>query len=242
MLAKPRLAACCFCCTLQKKKHQGVPLMCIQLLLPESEQNLNRLLEAYCSPSPPAPPLAPAASAAGSASDKYSPALGTAAATSGSAAQRTGTGAASGGNALADVVANIVLKNAPTSRKASMCATPATVAGRARSELTQIAAPAVLDNVGSSNISSSLFWQQFSQNLIVVCVTQVKYMLLGQSCLACPGAIALVSNLVHNMDGGALLEAQCEHAPTCAQEFLEGSLHELYEVRQQSIHAMPHRD
>jgi hypothetical protein len=84
---------------------------------------------------------------------------------------------------------------------------------------------------GSSFVSSSSYWQLFSTHVTVICVSEIKYSLLGQSCLACPGAVTLVYNLVHSVDSQALLHAQCEQAPMAVQEYLQGSTNELYEVR-----------
>ncbi|WIA10960.1 hypothetical protein OEZ85_011123 [Tetradesmus obliquus] len=90
---------------------------------------------------------------------------------------------------------------------------------------------------GSSGVvSSSSFWQLFSSHVTVICLSEIKYSLMGQSCLACPGAVTLVNNLVHSVDSQALLHAQCEQVPLAVQEYLQGSTNELYEVASLPAH------
>jgi len=63
-----------------------------------------------------------------------------------------------------------------------------------------------------------------------VCVTELKFSLLGQSCMVCPGAIALVSNLLLSVDAEATLRVHAQQLPPWVQEYLEGSAQELYDL------------
>jgi hypothetical protein len=232
ILPLPRLSA-----ALQKKRFVHLPRICIQLLLPDSQLNLDSLLSRYAAPAGHVTSRCSAASRVGSAAsgDKAATDAGISAcsaAAAAAAAAAAGTAGYRSGNAsvFGDVLARVMLK--------ASAKTGSHQAGSVNStDATTPAAPAVhmqpaADHSSSSSIgSSSCFWQLFSGRVTVICVTEVKYSLIGLSCLACPGAVTLVSNLVHSVDSQALLHAQCEEAPMAVQEYLQGSTNELYEVR-----------
>lgn len=199
--------------------------MCIQLLLPESQLNLDSLLARYA--------------AAGSGISLHPHAVSRADAAGDAAATYAGNspGGAAGckpgtGNELNDVLARVMLKACDKSSNSAGPATGKPTSGTAAAAETGMHAAGTGSSSGSSGVvSSSSFWQLFSSHVTVICVSEIKYSLMGQSCLACPGAVTLVNNLVHSVDSQALLHAQCEQAPLAVQEYLQGSTNELYEVR-----------
>jgi hypothetical protein len=208
-----------------QKKRSVVPRVCIQLLLPESQLNLDSLLSRYAAPTAGAslqPNTARSVSAAGA----------TVSGTDGVASKRPAVCRSGTANELSDVLARIMLKASEKQHTISRSAAdqPA-VQAAAAAEADVHAADLSSSGSSSSTVSSKSYWQLFSSHVTVICVSEVKYSLMGQSCLACPGAVTLVSNLVHSVDSQALLHAQCEQAPMAVQEYLQGSTNELYEVR-----------
>lgn len=81
-----------------------------------------------------------------------------------------------------------------------------------------------------SGAGGTAWWQHFSRQVTCICITELRFGLLAQSCMGCSGAITLVSNLVRSMDDGVLTQAEFEQLPEWAQEYLEGGSNELYEV------------
>jgi hypothetical protein len=218
---------------LQKKRFVHLPRICIQLLLPDSQLNLDSLLSRYAAPAGVVTFQSSTATRVGSAAsgDKAATDAGVSA---GSTVGAAGAAGCRSGNASAfgDVLARVILKASAKTcnhHAGSVNSTDATTPA-ASAAYPQPAADHSSSN-SSSIGSSSCFWQLFSSHVTVICVSEVKYSLIGQSCLACPGAVTLVSNLVHSVDSQALLHAQCEEAPMAVQEYLQGSTNELYEVR-----------
>jgi hypothetical protein len=215
----------------QKKCFVHLPRICIQLLLPESQVNLDSLLSSYAAPAGHTTPHSDAASRIGSAASGHKAVTATHVGI-GSGSAAVGAACRSGNaNAFGDVLARVMLK---ARDEAGTCNHP----GASPLTPTDAAAPArsaadmqpAAEHGSSGSGSSSDFWQLFSSHVTVICISEVKYSLMGQSCLVCPGAVTLVSNLVHSVDSQALLHAQCEEAPLAVQEYLQGSTNELYEV------------
>jgi hypothetical protein len=210
---------------LQKKRFLHLPRICIQLLLPDSQLNLDSLLSSYAAAAGHATPQSNTASRIASAANGDKAATdagissGTAAGAAGAAGCRSGTDSAFG-----DVLARVMLK--------ASAKTGNHQAGSVdRTDAAAPAAPAAdMQPAADHSSSSSCFWQLFSSHITIICISEVEYSLIGQSCLACPGAVTFVSNLVHSVDAQALLHAQCEEAPLAVQEYLQGSTNELYEV------------
>lgn len=164
-----------------------LPYMCLQLLLPESQQRLMALLETY---------TVHTSSTADPAVQELQGAELTA-----------GDGSTAGCQQFTGTVSHSANHSEPLLRQGSSSST------------CQPPASAV-----------SMFWQRFKYSLNVICITEMKYSLLGQSLLACPGAATLLCNLVRSVDSSALMQAGVEHLPQWFQEYLDGSGNELYEV------------
>lgn len=52
------------------------------------------------------------------------------------------------------------------------------------------------------------FWRRFAATLRVHCAAEMRHALLGAAANGCAGLVALVSNLVHGVDGGDMLPSE----------------------------------
>jgi hypothetical protein len=181
--------------THKSKVSDGVPSVCIQLLLPESKQQLAHMLELY---------------------------------------SKQGLLSTVSGVPQRDTSLQPSGKQSPAGQGAScfeakFSATEAALdwlsacSGKAEPPAHAAAGPA-------AGGSSAAWWVCFRRHLTCICTTELRYGLLAQHALGCSGAVALLSNLVRSMDESVLLAAEFERLPEWAQEYLEGSSNEVYEV------------
>lgn len=186
--AKPKPAA--RSCCLQAQKAPGIPRMVIQLLLPESKQQLQQLLNLY---SKQGSLVAGSASLAVPAAD-----------------------ALAAVDTPHDAAATITTSSGPGSKAAALqdCSLSG---GR-------------LDQPPTAVAGSPKWWQRFARQVTSLSVTELRFGLLAHSCMGCPGAITLVSNLIRAVDDSVLTQAEFEGLQAWTQEYLEGSSNELYEV------------
>jgi hypothetical protein len=180
----------------QAQKAQGIPRMVIQLLLPESKQQLQQLLNLYSKQG---------SLVAGS--------VGLAAVAAADALQLAAA------DTPHDAAATITTTSGPGSKAAAL--QDCSLSG---SRLDQ-PPPAAAAAAGGPK-----WWQRFARQVTSLSVTELRFGLLAHSCMGCPGAITLVSNLIRAVDDSVLTEGEFEGLQAWAQEYLEGSSNELYEV------------
>jgi hypothetical protein len=190
---------------MQAKKATSIPRMCIQLLLPESKQQLHQLLNLYSKHGLLAPPTTAYADPLAAEPEHDAAAR--------IITKQSGDGAAGEAAALSK----------GDSSSARQQDTPSAAAQHGVGDAKAAAGPAAAE-------CGRHWWQRFSRQVTCICVTELRYGLLAQSCMGCSGAITLVSNLVRSIDDGVLTQSEFEGLPEWAQEYLEGSSNELYEV------------
>jgi hypothetical protein len=162
------------CADLQAKKITGIPCMCLQLLLPESKQHLHQLLSLYSKqgllPAQPAHDRTGVLQEAGQTADCHH-----------------------------DAAATIITKPLPRDDPACCAASKADAAvlGDA-GQPAQVVAGGDSATAAAAAASSAgpQWWQRFSRQVTCICITELRFGLLAQSCMGCRGAIALISNLV----------------------------------------------
>lgn len=190
---------------MQAKKATSIPRMCIQLLLPESKQQLHQLLNLYSKHGLLAPPTAAGTDPLAAEPDH-------------------------------DAAARIITKQSVGTAASKAAALPKGDSSSGKQQDTPAAA--MQQGVGDAKATADPaaaecgrhWWQRFSRQVTCICITELRYGLLAQSCMGCSGAITLVSNLVRSIDDGVLTQSEFEGLPEWAQEYLEGSSNELYEV------------
>jgi len=189
-------------CAMQSKKVKAdLPRMCIQLLLPESKQQLRHLLGLYSRQGFMAPQTT---------SRRWQP----------------DDAVTASHDAAATKAAP------PTADRGKLHAVDWSDAAAAGRESHQGKQPCPADAAQHQAAAAAgpLWWQRFCRQVTCMCITELRFGLLAQSCMGCSGAITLVSNLVRSVDDGVLTQSEFEHIPEWAQEYLEGSSNELYEV------------
>lgn len=190
-------------CAMQSKKVKAdLPRMCIQLLLPESKQQLHHLLGLYSRQGFMAPQTA---------STRWQP----------------GDAVTASHDAAATKAAS---HTADHGKLHAMDWSDAAAPERESQQVKQPCPADAAQHQAAAAASGPLWWQRFCRQVTCMCITELRFGLLAQSCMGCSGAITLVSNLVRSVDDGVLTQSEFEHLPEWAQEYLEGSSNELYEV------------
>jgi hypothetical protein len=203
-------------------QHQGsstIPLICIQLLLPESRQRLTSWLQEYAALQD--EQLEDTDAGCNDADTHSSAGLATATARAAASAATSATTAAESSCSLQS--------GGSQQQPHDTFIQPHGSKQQQQQQPDESYRPASTTENTCSN--ASRFWQGFTQSLAVVCAAEISYGLMGAACLA-PGAIALVSNLVRSVDASALAAQSDEliRLPGWAREYLAGARNELYEV------------
>jgi hypothetical protein len=171
MLITVQCANCADVYDLQAKKITGIPCMCLQLLLPESKQHLHQLLSLYSKQG--LLSVQPAQDRAG-------------------VCQEVGQAA----DCLHDAAATIITKAMPSDDSAASKADAGAVGDAVQPGVTQAGAGDAAATAAAAGNGGPQWWQRFSRQVMCICITELRFGLLAQSCMGSRGTIPLISNLV----------------------------------------------
>jgi hypothetical protein len=207
-------------------QHQGsstIPLIYIQLLLPESRQRLTSWLQEYAALQDKQLEDTGARCTDADTHSTAGPATASASAASSSADHAT--------NATSTAERSCSLQSGGSQQQPDDTSMQPHGSKQQQQQQQPDESDCPASATGNTCSNASRFWQDFTQSLAVVCAAEMSYGLMGAACLA-PGPIALVSNLVRSVDASALAAQSDEliRLPGWAREYLAGACNELYEV------------
>jgi hypothetical protein len=182
---------------MQAKKATRIPRIVIQLLLPESKQQLHQMFSLYSK-------------------------QGLLATHAGSASQPTSAVAATTAAAAADkphdAHATVITKSDPGVLPGKGVATSEPTKGaalhdslsnkwqQADSSVDQPAAAALAAAAAASAADGPQWWQRFARQVTCLCITELRFGMLASSVQGCAGTITLFSNLVRSVDDSVLTQ------------------------------------
>jgi hypothetical protein len=188
---------------LQAKKATGIPRIVVQLLLPESKQQLHQMLSLYSK-------------------------QGLLATYEGSASQSTAAGAAT--TAAADMPhdahATIITKSNPGALPGNCPANGQRTKGAALQDsllnkqqqantVEKPAAAAPASVAAAAAADGPQWWQRFARQVTCLCITELRFGMLASSVQGCAGTITLFSNLVRSVDDSVLTQVFSLSRPRC---------------------------
>lgn len=179
---------------MQAKKATGIPRIVIQLMLPESKQQLHQLFSLYSK-------QGLLATHAGAASQRRSAAAATTAA----------------GDIPPDAHATVITKSNPGALSGKHPATCEAVKGTAladslsskwqqQADSSTDQPPAAALAAAAAAVDGPQWWQRFARQVTCLCITELRFGMLASSVQGCAGTITLLSNLVRSVDDSVLTQ------------------------------------